>query len=65
MNILLFKCRQTAVINWLRIINEKLINENMYQYDGKLINMGKLYYRFYNAQRIISDIFEGLGGMDA
>ena len=43
----------------------KLINENMYQYDGKLINMGKLYYRFYNTQRIISDIFEGLGGMDA
>ena len=43
----------------------KLINENMYQYDGKLINMGKLYYRFYNTQRIIRDIFEGLGGMDA
>ena len=42
----------------------KLINENMYQYDGKLINMGKLYYRFYNTQRIIRDIFEGLGEMD-
>ena len=43
----------------------KLINENMYQYDGKLINMGKLYYRFYNTQRIIRDIFEGLGEQDA
>lgn len=43
----------------------KLINENMYQYDGKLINMGKLYYRFYNTQRIIGDIFEGLGEQDA
>lgn len=42
----------------------KLINENMYQYDGKLINMGKLYYRFYNTQRIVRDIFEGLGEQD-
>lgn len=44
----------------------KLINENIYQYDGKkLINMGKLYYRFFNTQRIIKDIFEGLGDGDA
>ena len=39
----------------------KLINENLYQYNGKLINMGKLYYRFYNAQRMVGDILEGLG----
>ena len=42
----------------------KLINENLYQYNGKLINMGKLYYRFYNTQRIVRDIFEGLGEQD-
>lgn len=43
----------------------KLINENLYQYSGKLINMDKLYFRFYNARRIIGDIFEGLGGSHA
>ncbi|MHB8064917.1 MAG: DUF6361 family protein [Ruminiclostridium sp.] len=39
----------------------KLVNENLYQYSGKLINMEKLYYRIYNAQRTVGDIFEGLG----
>lgn len=39
----------------------KLINENLYQYNGKLINMDKLYYRVNNTQIIVKDIFEGLG----
>lgn len=39
----------------------KLVNENLYQYSGKLINMDKLYYRFYNARRIVGDIFAGAG----
>lgn len=42
----------------------KLVNNNLYQYSGKLINMDKLYYRIYNTQRIVGDIFEGLGEID-
>jgi hypothetical protein len=42
----------------------KLVNENLYQYSGKLINMEKLYYRIYNTQRIVRDIFEGIGEID-
>lgn len=42
----------------------KLTNDNLYQYSGKLINMDKLYYRTFNTQRIVKDIFEGLGGVD-
>ena len=43
------------------VSRSKLINENLYQYSGKLINMDKLYYRIFNAQRTVGDIFEGLG----
>jgi len=43
----------------------KLINENLYQYSDKLINMDKLYYRFSNTQTMAQDIFEGLGELDA
>lgn len=39
----------------------KLTNRNLYQYNGKLVNMVRLNYRFHYAKRIIADIFEGLG----
>lgn len=39
----------------------KLINQNLYQYSGRLVNMARLNYRFHITQRIVTDIFEGLG----
>jgi len=39
----------------------KLTNGSLYIYNGDLINMDKLYYRINNTQRIVRDIFEGLG----
>ena len=38
----------------------KLTNTELYAYEGQTINLIPLSYRFYNAQRLIRDIFEGV-----
>mgnify|MGYP000978778128 CR=1 FL=1 len=39
----------------------KLTNKDLYQYDDNSVNMAPLVYRLPNAQRIVKDIFEGVG----
>ena len=38
----------------------KLTNTELYAYEGQTVNLNPLSYRFYNAQRLIRDIFEGV-----
>ena len=39
----------------------KLTNTELYKYDDNNVNMSPLVYRLPNAQRIVKDIFEGVG----
>jgi len=39
----------------------KLTNTELYQYDDNNVNMSPLVYRLPNVQRIVKDIFEGVG----
>jgi hypothetical protein len=46
---------------YLKVSRAKLRNNEFYRYDGNNVNMEPINYRFYIAQRIINDIFEGMG----
>jgi hypothetical protein len=39
----------------------KLTNKELYHYDNNSVNMAPLTYRLRNVQRIVRDIFEGVG----
>lgn len=42
------------------VARAKLTNTELYSYDGQSVNLNPLSYRFFNAQRMINDIFEGV-----